>query len=314
MLNLNNKYIGAFIVVAVALLMTLLNNDEQPNDYKQPQIIEAIDSEIPEVEISEPEISEPEITETTIQLDNNHKVVTVNEPQPQQQANQSTNENQCIPLEKFNQDPRHQIIANYIKNDYLAGEIDYINYLNNDELEELARNNNVKAMYILGVNHQWNALYEGDRAERFRPQEIEKQPIIVRKAFNLESWQQAQRWLERAATHGQISALIDISVGYQQQAYMLEEQGQYSEKVIQKIKQNAIAYMQLHQQLAPEISTRSELNTLIEELGEPDPALLNLLQRRWKKEREDLGFSEQVELNLPPEIAEINQLRENLCP
>ena len=95
---------------------------------------------------------------------------------------------------------------------------------------------------------------------------------------------------------------------------MLEEQGQYSEKVIQKIKQNAIAYMQLHQQLAPEISTRSDINALIENLGQPDPALFKHLQRRWKKEREDLGLSEQVELNLPPEIAEINQLRENLCP
>lgn len=304
MQNLNNKYIGVFIVVTLALFITLIYNDEQP------QIVKAIDSEILEIEISEPEITE-KITqlETDLKVSNTAK----DNQQSEQQKAQPTDENQCIPLEDFNQDPRHRIIANYIKNDYLAGEIDYINYLNNDELQELANNNNVKAMYILGVNHQWNALYEGDRAERFRPQEIEKQPIIVRKAFNLESWQQAQRWLERAATHGQISALIDISVGYQQQAYMLEEQGQYSEKVIQKIKQNAIAYMQLHQQLAPEISTRSDIDALIENLGEPDPALFKHLQRRWKKEREDLGLSEQLELNLPPEIAEINQLRENLC-
>lgn len=222
-------------------------------------------------------------------------------------------EQQCVSHNTFNHDPRHRIVANYIKNEYLAGEIDYINYLNNDELEQLARNQNVKAMYILGINYQWNSIYEGDRSERFRPQEIEKQPIKARTAFNLQSFQKAQYWLEKAAFNGQISALIDIAVGYQQQAYMIEEKGEYSEKVIQNIKQNAIAYMQLHQQLAPELSQRTEIDSLIAQLGESDSARLALLQKRWKKAREDLGLSQHLELNLPPEIAQISKLRKQLC-
>lgn len=308
MLNLDKKtlvIITAIIVLVIFIAQRPNTQISEPNNELGSELNSAPTTKL------QPLATKNTVTEPTNQQQtsiNNTKSTQVTKSDPKQE------QEQCITQNTFNQDPRHQIIANYIKNDYLAGEVDYINYLNNTELEQLAHSQNIKAMYILGINYQWNAIYKGDRSERFRPQEIEKQPIKVRQEFNLESWQKAQYWLEKAAANGQVSALIDIAVGYQQQAYLVEEKGEHSDKVVQHIKQNAIAYMQLHQQLAPELSQQAEIDTLVAQLGEPDPARFKLLKNRWKKERENLGLSEHLELNLPPELAEINQLRTKLCP
>ena len=304
--NMRQIFIVAIVVLAVFFAaQTFFDTNTKPNVDQT--ISEAVDQTVSET-VNKPISQTDELNQQTVLATPQTTAQTIEQSktQPEQQ--------QCITRETFNFDPRHQVVAQYIKNDYLAGEIDYINYLNNTELEELARNFNVKAMYILGNNYLWNAVYEGDRAERFRPQEIEKQPIKARNEFNQQSFQKAQYWLTKAALYGQVSALIDISIGYQQQAYLVEEKDQNSEKNINSINQNAIAYIKLHQQLAPELSERLHIDSLAEQLGEPDSALIEQLQRRWKKEREDLGLSEQLELNLPPELQETNELRARLCP
>jgi hypothetical protein len=205
------------------------------------------------------------------------------------------------------------VVQQYIDEQYMIREIDHINYLDEAPLLELAQESNVKAMYILGVNYRWHATMENFRAENVRPPELDKPVYKQRKTPNLTIMNKARHWLNLAALNGQTIALRELAVSYDQLAYNMNELDNPDKNEIERLNLIAMAYRALHDELVPQLADNDEVIELSTEQQVIYRPLYQFVKTRWADQRELLGLPFTVDLNIPIEVTQLNDLQQQLC-
>lgn len=217
----------------------------------------------------------------------------------------------CTPPEVYDNDPRHYVIEQFLNEQYFSTQVDYINYLDEEELLKLAHEDNVRAMYILGLNYRWNARMANFRSELVLPPEMPKPEYKARK-LDRQMMKKSRFWLRKAALNGQLSALAEIAVSYNHEVFLLNTSFQGNGVDIVKLIVTAQAYRALHDWLAPQLAENEPVERTQEEQAMFEQ-LLSQLKAQWTSQREALGFDSQIELNWPSEYDELKVLEATVC-
>ena len=228
----------------------------------------------------------------------------------------------CIEPRSYANDPRHDVINRYIKEDYLGLHVDYVNYLNEQELLALAEEGNVRAMLILGLNYRWNARMESFQAKMVRPPELDRPNYKIKEKLDLTIMAKSRYWLARAAVNGQVAALAQIASNYRYQAVLLKKETDENDQQDTNDKKaeydnliaHDIAYQLLHHKMAPQLSNYDDLEPIDPKIQPQVDKIYAQIENSWNLRRTRLGLPIQYELNLPPEFEEIEKLRDQICP
>ncbi|MCJ8271208.1 MAG: hypothetical protein MJK04_17630 [Psychrosphaera sp.] len=223
----------------------------------------------------------------------------------------------CISKEQYDNDPRHQIMEDYEDDEYYLGTVDYVNYLDESELQSLAGDDNVRAMFVLAMNYRWHAQMNTFVSVYVRPEETDR-PTYKKRPFDLKMMEQARYWFEQAALNGRYNAVMEIAVSYLQQQRHLDKTAIDYQQQLQSIQLKARAYGELHDWLTSEmIELQSDADeppaALDEQLQQTYADLLTNLKSGWVNNRLQRGYDSKVELNLPPAFYQLKALKKQIC-
>lgn len=225
----------------------------------------------------------------------------------------------CISESQFINDSRQSILKGWVINTFGFGKVDYVNYLNEEELINLSNTNNDRAMLILGLNYRWNARFNNSQSPFVKPPEI---PEINYKAkqYDQTMMKKAIAWLKKAAYHGNLGAFTELSIAYDYEIEFLRNHSDSSKiehkTSIEELILTSLAYQNLINYIFPNLEPEKITQTgkrLTADRRMKYHKLLNKLKQQWQKERLKLGYNENIDLDVPKEFYELKVLEQKLC-
>jgi len=129
----------------------------------------------------------------------------------------------CISDSQFLKDSRQNIVQNWVINYFGYGKVDYVNYLDEQELLDLSNTNNNRAMLILGLNYRWNARFDNFQSRFVKAPETPK-INYKEKQYDQTMMKKSIGWLKKAAYHGNLGAFTELSIAYDYENDFLRKQ------------------------------------------------------------------------------------------
>ncbi len=235
-------------------------------------------------------------------------------------------EEECISLEKFNQDPNIHVAKSWLSENLVGGMLGDLTFYRNATKEELLDAANIgdtKAMWTLGMNYSWNALHDNFTSPFVRPLHQTYKKSKGR-PLDTQMLQLARDWFKRAALNGLAAGIVELAQSYTAEIGYLKETEPDNLIIIEKLEMKRLAYFVLYESIAPELSEvlgKDSENPYFQYNPISNPKetaikyekILSDIQSDWEKERAALGLYPKLELHVPEEVYTMADLSKRVC-
>jgi hypothetical protein len=221
----------------------------------------------------------------------------------------------CDQQEAFNNPSKQVVVDQWLFENFGIGEVDQINYLDEQQLLEQANGGDVRAMYVLGLNYKWHATMVTFHSIFVRPKTM-PEPEYKEKPLDRKIMAKARKWLLAAAYHGYAGALDSLAHSYDKEATYVEQQQDQNPQSIRKLKLIALAYLALQKKIMPMLSDylkKVDTASISQQERDEFKRYLADITEQWRSRREAMGKSVQLDIELPPEAFEIEKMKDDWC-
>lgn len=224
-------------------------------------------------------------------------------------------EQQCLSEVEFNNDFRQAVVKDWATETFGYGKVDYVNYLDESQLLDLANADNGRAMLILGLNYRWHARMNNFQSRFVRPPDV-PQPEYKPRRYDQLMMQKSIHWLEQAALRGELGAFTELSIAYDYEIEFLRYTKSTATDEIEAMTLKSMAYSVFVNYLIPQLGV-DDVSALASQLStdrqQKYGQILNQLKTQWQQQRVQLGYADKIELQIPPEYHELKKLNDRLC-